>query len=370
MKLLGICYLCLAPKATCEFHNLLEVAQKLCRLCTWALVWYELEDTLRPVVELIPGIVVVRPIPGQEAENILNPSRRQPKARAKRVAQQTQSDPGSAEVAGDIVDEAFVDLFGDESPEEQEPDLEEEMDEQQLEEMLLLRAEAMEELTLQVQQKVKKEKHDKGKTTQAKQMQASGGVVSSSSTAHPATASSSEPVQLEEVPMASVEPDPPAIAENTVLARVGGFRTIVGPAEAEIKLPNGRIAFHTTKQSFECRCDVHPSCVLTRGKAGRKVKGYEDKQGGRPLGFMALWLAKAKEYDSAIMHKEKAFWSLYTHEDRAVARASLAETAGGRSLLELEKPKAHASDPDEPAMVEPKIVAGSTGELRKPQTRV
>ena len=68
---------------------------------------------------------------------------------------------------------------------------------------------------------------------------------------------------------------------------------------------------------------------------------------GRPCGLMAAWIESHSDW-SALDHNSKTILMTFSHPLRNRHRESLKETAAGRELLSREKPKASATDPDEP----------------------
>ena len=223
---------------------------------------------------------------------------------------------------------------------------EETMDQGLVDDDLLLRAEAMQEFVLS-------QREDQKATQQPEDARAihvghAAGISSSAEqpvSQHVAAVDAIQPEPVNNLEEERQDPEPP---EEPKIVRRGGPRAEVAMAEVEVRLANGRIAFHRSKCSFEATCKVHVGCVLSRSQNGRRVKGYGEKQGGRPLGFLAHWLSKASDFDNAADHKHKPFWAGYTHGERSAARQSLALSSAGQRLLALEKPKGSPDDPDEP----------------------
>ena len=300
-------------------------------------------------MELVPGVVTVIPMGEHYEEHTLNPPRAARQGR-RRLAAEGAVNHEDSEVAlplGDQETEVEMEEDGDSDV----IDIEEHnevIEEDGVDEALLLRAEIMQEYaSAGIQQQEAEPSRAQG---QEVAMEAGG---ASSSSAGPVAPLEPEMAAVQasssnaDIPAAPPPPPPPPPPEQA-RARKGGPRAHVGMAEEEVRLPNGRIAFHQSKQSFEATCRVHVGCVLSRTKHGRKVRGMAEKQGGRPLGFLSLWLQKATEYESSALHKNKDLWATYSHEARSAARRDLGTITGAQRLLALEKPKANADDPDEP----------------------
>eukprot|EP00971_Amphidinium_carterae_P006185 121802-Amphidinium_carterae.1 len=108
------------------------------------------------------------------------------------------------------------------------------------------------------------------------------------------------------------------------------------PALAEVLLPNGRIAAHLSKSSFECVCHRHEQCGFSRTQLSKKKQGTT--VAGRPLGLMAAWLAVAGDFPDKESHTDKSWWeATLTQTVRANWRQQIQEMASGHELLEYER---------------------------------
>eukprot|EP00971_Amphidinium_carterae_P193204 3834352-Amphidinium_carterae.1 len=148
------------------------------------------------------------------------------------------------------------------------------------------------------------------------------------------------------------------IVDPLVTGRASGSTTmllVTGPklpAEAQILWGGGRIAFHVSKDAFECTC-ANPAhnfggrkCVLTRTCKSKKSDASGRPLGGRPLGFLMAWL-KASHTGTREDHWNKSKWKLWTPAYRLECRNELAALPGGTELLSLERERA-GEEPVEP----------------------
>eukprot|EP00971_Amphidinium_carterae_P101794 2014786-Amphidinium_carterae.4 len=113
-------------------------------------------------------------------------------------------------------------------------------------------------------------------------------------------------------------------------------------AEAIMEIhPHGRIAWHSSKQSFEATCWKHKRCIMTRAS----FKGA--KAHGRPLGFLMAWLQMT--VDDPALHRDKDYLRGVLQADcRRSARRVLSDMAGSATLLSKERPleEGEAEEPD------------------------
>lgn len=148
----------------------------------------------------------------------------------------------------------------------------------------------------------------------------------------------------EQAPEASVPPPPPPA--------VGEGRPRRG-ATVSVAMPGGTVAYYASKQSFEAVCDhrSHGRCVLTRTKHAKGKTAAGLAKGGRPVGYLAAWLAAGEHEESKAAH-----WRTEnlkpSYDLRATARAQIAASGeAGRLLLSCERPRAEGES-DEPASLE------------------
>ena len=125
-----------------------------------------------------------------------------------------------------------------------------------------------------------------------------------------------------------------------------------------IDVANGRIAWYENKAAFEAKCtvpehNVGGTCKLTRSGMLRKRSRDGVPLGGRPLGFLMAWLESAHECPDKQSHWLKSEWEArYTRERRSACRAELAASLDGQALL------AHERERDNREEAEPATLDG------------
>eukprot|EP00971_Amphidinium_carterae_P178721 3545194-Amphidinium_carterae.5 len=72
-------------------------------------------------------------------------------------------------------------------------------------------------------------------------------------------------------------------------------------------------------------------------------KGVATRIGGRPLGFLSLWLARGASFDNKDDHICKDVLRSYSYADRLAARHKLLSSPSGRELATFER----QCEPDE-----------------------
>eukprot|EP00971_Amphidinium_carterae_P340809 6479288-Amphidinium_carterae.4 len=319
----------------------------MCAKCQWQVVWYEVEKSIRPLVELLPGTITVQPLRGVYEEHLLKPPR---KSRTRRAAMDFADD--SASFTKDVLPSG-EEVENSESGEDEYDEMDDGAEDPDDESLgyglgeLLARAETMGELEPKQREETITTPEPQNLAEdlgfKADLIEAALPMSPQSSQTHGA-ASSSHAIDEHGVHL-DPPPVPPPAGKRV---RLGTVRVAIGMAEAEVRLKNGRLAYHSSKQSFEASCKVHTHCVLTRSRHGRTVKGCDGKQGGRPIGFLGNWLLKADDFSTAAEHKNKANMAMYTHAERVAARQMVAESPQGQVLLAQEKAKPNPEDDDEP----------------------
>ena len=144
----------------------------------------------------------------------------------------------------------------------------------------------------------------------------------------------------------SLPPDPPAAAADG--ARVGRQRprrsgaappTVASRTATDITvvIPGGHITYYHTIHSFQATCNnqSHGRCALRR-QATADGRGGTNQAAGRPLGYLAAWLAMGARCDSKDMHWDPLNQPSLT--DRSHARAGLALQPAGLAILGKERP--------------------------------
>ena len=126
-------------------------------------------------------------------------------------------------------------------------------------------------------------------------------------------------------------------------------------------MPNGTITWYATKNDFEAVCNheghrAGRRCVMTRTAVGRETA--LGVRGGRPLGLMAAWLARASgpQVSTRAAHWNAAMLASLTSaegfSERLIARLDLMSTPGGRDLADLCE---RDQDDDDPPGGEPLV---------------
>ncbi len=123
-------------------------------------------------------------------------------------------------------------------------------------------------------------------------------------------------------------------------------------AEVTVHMPGGSVSYYANKSAFQAVCDQrsHGGCKLTRTSHGRSSGAGEAMSGGRPVGFMAAWLARGHTARNKAAHWERSMFE-NSAADRAEARRLIAESEAGRLLLSMERPRGQG-EPEEPESLE------------------
>lgn len=126
-----------------------------------------------------------------------------------------------------------------------------------------------------------------------------------------------------------------------------------GGSEVTVVVPGGFVAFYANKQQFQATCDnpSHGSCKLTRTCRGSSAAPSAVPKGGRPVAFLAAWLANGEHVDSKAQHWDRALMNS-SLEQRTRLRNMFKEVASGRQLLSYERPVA-PNEPEEPVDLAP-----------------
>eukprot|EP00971_Amphidinium_carterae_P352131 6492445-Amphidinium_carterae.2 len=323
-------------KVTTEFLSDFEAIAKLSPTCSWSLSFFKLEWTGRALPFMHPAYVTLVPMDGA-LDVHLWPRQRQPR----KPRQQSKKNKGGEENKLDGSDEASADEeddIGDGLAFDGEDQEEEDM---AANHELMLRAEALEALSL-----IKTSCRPKGNARRdACSLQPSSGAAASSGSA--VDVAEAAPVSSSHETSRDVPTNASTAAAAPAADPINATKRHPVPAMATCLCTGGRISFHQSKQAFEAHCsqEGHFNCVLTRSAQGRRGRGGQ-RAGGRPLGFLCMWLRDGHLHDTKSMHWEKEFWT-WSYEERAAAREALAQSEEGRALLALERPK-DADEADEP----------------------
>lgn len=276
--------------------------------------WFVLEESARPIGRFLPGVVPLLPLPGHEGMHHFwsamrsAPAPRLPPAPQGPAPLADQQPPPPA--ADDLPDDGASENEGDLGEEDADSDGGGDVDN------LAALAEEFAEAGFEAPAAPARERADVAAPAEAPQ---------------PAPVEAAQPAPAPDAP-------PAPVAERRA-------RTA---AEVTYYVPGGSIAFYPSKACFQavCECGAHGRCVLTRTHRSRQSAASDMPIGGRPVGFLAAWLARGEGCSDKTEH-----WSpdamINSQEFRAQQRALIANTPGGRLLLSFERPAA-PGEPDEP----------------------
>eukprot|EP00971_Amphidinium_carterae_P252276 5008484-Amphidinium_carterae.1 len=331
-------------EATSTFRLSFHAMELLCAQCLWQISFFELEATRRPLSGVFPGIVTATAFGSDHpVMHDLNPQRqRRAEQTTTRHVQQPQQGPGSEHAQSKSTphhnptsrpDDNCIDDSDDDDDTHSAVGDAEYLDD------LALKAETLLGLGLYDEEALQ----EKGTPGAASSCDTRLDAVRESQNVVVQPTSASDGVAPQPLDVAPAEPVP-----TDAPPRRRGTRQVQSTHNGEIKVSNGRIAYYANRHSIEAMCSVHEGCKLTRATTGRTVKGFKDRQGGRPLGMFMLWLELANNYATADEHKDKSNFVLFDHASRSSARDRLLGVEGGLELAASERPKAKDTDPDEP----------------------
>ena len=278
-------------QASCEY---LVEHEALMRLVladgeTWRLRWWRLLDSSTPVLSVVPHTVPLQPL-GDDAGLQVWPVPELQRAGAKRRKQQP-SKSSSGEEANETEDGEDDELSGGEIG---------------LHEQALLRAEAVQELTVAIP-RIKRAARDARQLGQASSAHEERPVADEESVKSGADEEHivDQPgaaVEVEDIPRQDLEAaDPAPPIPVPPVARVPFMRE---PPAASVTIEDkGSIAFHESKEGFEARCWRHRGCVMSRTAKERRGRPGQ----GRPLGLLAAWVMCADDASSKAQHTDKAW---------------------------------------------------------------
>lgn len=122
-----------------------------------------------------------------------------------------------------------------------------------------------------------------------------------------------------------------------------------GSATVTCLTVGGTIAFYPSKRAFQAICDHpdHGRCVVTRGTGPQSMGADGYPRAGRPVGFLAAWLAAGEGVATKAEH-----WQLMDQplERRQELRAALQASQGGAVLAGCERERADG-EPEEPPLL-------------------
>eukprot|EP00971_Amphidinium_carterae_P071886 1421752-Amphidinium_carterae.6 len=332
-------------QATLQFQTLHVSLQALCRECSWTLTWYELENTGRVLLKFQPRYV---PVKKMNLESVpFWPPRRRGKGKNPATLKRhsdTLSGAGKSThtlAEPDPSDSRMSDVTAEDGTEEDEEEVQEEHHDN---EDLLFRAEALQQLFLEVDAgdtdahaTVADKPVEQAASYEGREPHAEPGAIM------PAAATST-------LIAASASDGPLAGASAS---KPGATRGFVGTADASAYFPGGRISYYSSKHAFEAVCDcaehhLVSRCALTRTSHGRRRKGVAAPVAGRPLGLMVvMWLSMGATTLSKEEHMSKEALQSYSYADRLAARQLLLSTLAGLELASFER-ECHADEEIEP----------------------
>lgn len=161
------------------------------------------------------------------------------------------------------------------------------------------------------------------------------------------------PLAEDAPPAAAVALGTPVVVPPPPLVPAPGGGLGRRSATVVFQVPGGSIAYYESKRSFEAVCDnpSHGRCVVTRTKNHRGQTPDGHPKGGRPVGFLAAWLARGSNVESKAQHWDAPQFEIPA-EERAAVRATIAASGeSGRFLLGLERAQA-PGEPEEPSTVD------------------
>eukprot|EP00971_Amphidinium_carterae_P014722 290724-Amphidinium_carterae.6 len=322
--------------AATVFHTDYQAVKCLCHSCHWELAWWKLEETSRVLPSFIPGKITAVAFAAQNNGICLKklwpaPKRQRRPSQTQRPKRNNQSATDmAATVAVPEEDDDVDDSMGGSGSENAEvlDDQADESEEASANYELLLRAEAMEGL------------RSRADRTHQRKVDPMAGAASS---AKPETEPSEVPkgsvtaANLEEATTSVVGSEATG-ANAAPLTRgiVAPLRGIQESALAALSFPGGRLAYHSSKESFEAVCSCHHRCVLTRTARGRRTKGSACLTAGRPVAFLIAWLNLGTLVHSKQEHMDRNRWN-FPHLQRSFLRELLKESQEGRDMLALER---------------------------------
>jgi hypothetical protein len=307
-------------QATNEYKVEYLAYSKMSRHCTWTVTWYKLLDSIRPTEACVPHTVSAVPLVIRAAGSQFWPPTRQRHKNATVATQLGVLGGGDGEEHDGWGSVAGLTYDLDEDQGIGEPGHGDDCGLPPVDDGLLARAEA--EYHLRAEEEA------------------------SAELAHAPPGVPAEPEHAEHAPAtpgavapgtpAEGAPGTPALSQHSGhsgMPRAFGSRTV---PVATVELPGGRISFQSSTSSFQATCmnKGHGTCLMTRTSHCRLIKGH-GVCGGRPVGFLATWLAhhgvatKSEHWDKTAMQ--------YTHAERLEHRMQVVASAAGATLCSFER---------------------------------
>lgn len=286
--------------------------------------WYQLVESIRPIGNFHADKLSIEPLPGASADLLRPIRRRAPPRHRPQPHEAGNFDEQSREPLEDVgADEGLSDpedvLADDEEDAPPDADL----------------ARMLEEL--------------EGFSFAAEPDDAEGEVGEVAPGAEAIAEVAPQPV-VEEViaPAPAHEPPPPPPPPPAVAAPAHRRHATV-----LLQAPGGRIGYFESKRSFEAVCEnrLHGRCVLTRTRQSRGLTAEGFPKAGRPVGFLAAWLASGEGLATKEEHW-RASCLAPSHAERLALRQAIRDSGdAGKLILSCERPLADG-EPEEPLTLE------------------
>ena len=301
----------------------------------WAISWFEVEDSPRPLAKIEPRFVSVLPLAeGAAGEAFWPPKRLQRRTVA---ARQERQAPGRQADFRPTPEQHNADEpeAGEEDPEADEGVEDEQADEGPEHEDLLWQ--------LALAPQLWSESSQGPPPRPAEQPPPPASSDAPAPPTPPAEAVRSPPPASEPAAEDQAQPPPAQLRRR---GSAVGPRGPTGIADSTIMVLGGKISYYANKNTFEAVCDnpLHGRCVMSRTSRGRSSKA--GKAAGRPLGFLLCWLEQ-NGCQTKAQHWDRGLWQ-YDLTARQAARRKLMDTPGGPELAAWERPPARGEglEPD------------------------
>lgn len=129
-----------------------------------------------------------------------------------------------------------------------------------------------------------------------------------------------------------------------------------GRADCTLVMEWGSIVYYSSNGNFEAICAMHwdERCTLTKGSSASASSSGRSAQAGRPLGYLAAWLAMGPAFGDKASHRDRSVLARLAgpdgHAERKDQRAGLMANPEAADLLARER-AVRASEAEEPDRV-------------------
>eukprot|EP00971_Amphidinium_carterae_P036827 724125-Amphidinium_carterae.1 len=302
---LELCFLATetAPEASNVYHTDCGLVHSILSPDSeWEMLFWQLEDSLRPIPAMTPGILCAKQ---SSQPKHLWPPRRKPYTRKPKPVGTLAMSVAVTDADGDLVveqDDVEAETFFDEDMAETHVDAMDELEMSSPTGELLERALVAHALEPAVE---------------------------------PTRGSKRKP-ETDTVPAATRHQRHPVQPAQ---------RLLVGSAESYVQHAHGRVAFYENKRLFQATCSAHPRCTLSRTANGKFIgSGSTSVSTGRPLGLIGAWLAEAANHSTKEQHVACTEGLRNSVQKRLDGRTALASLEGAVELFACER----ARGDDEP----------------------